>query len=206
VPANVTSDRARGRPREFDEDAVLEAVMRLFAEKGYEAASLADIVDAAGLNKSSLYNTFGSKEELFQRAIRRYVEQREQLLELAASGDRGLADLRGVIDLAEAESLSPEGRRGCLAVNSTAELGFASDDMVELARQYREAMRQQVRRPLERAADAGEIDPLMVDVYSETVMSFLLTAMLSARGGASEEEQRAHFGAMRRLVDSWRTS
>ena len=204
VSSATTADRARGRPREFDEDAVLDAVMRLFAEKGFEAASLADIVEVAGLNKSSLYNAFGAKEDLFQQAINRYVAQREQMLDLATSGGRGLDDLHAVIDLVEAEALSPEGRRGCLAVNSTAELGFASEHMVELARRYRDTMRRQVRRPLQRAGEAGEVDPSMVDAYSEAVMSFMLTAMLSARGGASAVEQRDHFDALRRLVDGWR--
>lgn len=197
-------DRVRGRPREFDEDAVVDAVMRLFAEKGFEASSLSEIVDLAGLNKSSLYNAFGSKEELFQRALRRYVAQREEMLELATSGDGGLHDLLAVIDFAEAEVLGPDGRRGCFAVNSTAELGFASDDVVELAARYRDTMRRQVQRPLERAADRGEVDPAMIDVYVQTVMSFMLTAMLSARGGASETEHHQHFDAMRRLVESWR--
>lgn len=196
--------RHRGRPRGFDEDAVLDAVMELFEEKGYEATSLADIVEAAGLNKSSLYNTFGSKEELFERALRRYIAHREQMLEMATGGDRGLDDVLAFVDLAEVESLSEQGRRGCLAVNSTAELGFASDEMANLSEEYRSMMRGHVRRPLDRAADRDEIDGNLISAYVETIVSFMLTAMLSARGGAPEGEMRRHFDSLRSLVASWR--
>jgi AcrR family transcriptional regulator len=202
-PASI--DRHRGRPRGFDEGAVLDALMELFAEKGFEAASLADIVEVAGLNKSSLYNAFGSKEELFERALRRYIDQRETMLDLAASGEGGIDDVLAFLDMAEMEAMSESGRRGCFAVNSTAELGFASPQMSELAQTYRAMMRTHIRRPLERAAGLGEIDGALVPVYAQTILAFLLTAMLSARGGATEVEMHEHFQALRRLVGSWRT-
>jgi AcrR family transcriptional regulator len=205
VGSLATTDRHRGRPRGFDEEAVLDALMELFAEKGFEAASLADIVEVAGLNKSSLYNAFGSKEELFERALRRYISQRQQLLEMAASGEGGIDDVLAFIDLAQMEAMSESGRRGCLAVNSTAELGFASEAMANLSQEYRAMMRAHITRPLERAAALGEIDAAFVAVYAETILSFMLTAMLSARGGAADAEMGDHFDALRTLVASWRT-
>jgi AcrR family transcriptional regulator len=61
-----------GRPREFDEDEVLRAALRVFWEKGYESTSLSDLLAAMGLTKSSLYKAFGSKEALFWRVVERY--------------------------------------------------------------------------------------------------------------------------------------
>ena len=69
-----TATPTRGRPRTFDEEAVLDALTALFWRQGYEATSMADIVEASGLNKSSLYNTFGSKQELFATILDRYVD------------------------------------------------------------------------------------------------------------------------------------
>src|SRR5258708_13515743 len=63
-----------GRPRGFAEDAALEAAMRVFWEKGYEGATLADLTEAMGINRSSLYAGFGDKEALFRMAMARYAE------------------------------------------------------------------------------------------------------------------------------------
>lgn len=63
-----------GRPREFSEAAALDAAMRVFWEKGYEGASLDDLTLAMGINRSSLYASFGDKEKLFTRVIARYNE------------------------------------------------------------------------------------------------------------------------------------
>ena len=133
MTSTATAPRGRGRPREFDENAVLDAVMELFWEQGFEAASLAEIVDAAGLNKSSLYNTFGSKEALFRRALDRYICGRQQMLDEITSGSDGLDDLHALVEMVRTETLSEHGRRGCLALNSAAELGFESDEVVASA-------------------------------------------------------------------------
>ena len=63
-----------GRPRGFDENAALEAAMRVFWEKSYEGATLSDLTSAMGINKSSMYAAFGDKAALFRRAMERYRE------------------------------------------------------------------------------------------------------------------------------------
>jgi len=206
MTSTATSVRGRGRPREFDESAVLDAVMELFWEQGFEAASLAEIVDAAGLNKSSLYNTFGSKEALFRRALDRYICGRQEMLDAVTSGGQGIDDLLALVDMVRTETLSERGRRGCLALNSAAELGFESDEVVVFAQRFRDNMREGIRRPLERAAGLGEIDGGLVDVYVDTTMSFMITVALSARSGAPEQELRHHLDSLSRLIDTWRTS
>lgn len=68
-----TEKRSRGRPRSFDRDEVLDAAVLVFWEKGYDGASIEDLTEAMGINRPSLYSTFGSKRELFIRAIDRYA-------------------------------------------------------------------------------------------------------------------------------------
>jgi AcrR family transcriptional regulator len=66
--------RPRGRPRSFDRDKALLAAVRVFRERGYEGATLADLQEAmGGISPPSLYAAFGSKEELFKEAVSRYV-------------------------------------------------------------------------------------------------------------------------------------
>src|SRR5882762_10738972 len=62
-----------GRPRCFCEEEALERAMRVFWEKGYEGASLGDLTEAMGINRPSLYATFGDKQALFFRAMERYA-------------------------------------------------------------------------------------------------------------------------------------
>ena len=63
------------RPREFDVDDALDRAMNVFWAKGYEATSMSDLMAAMDLSKSSLYDTFGSKHELFLSALQRYKRQ-----------------------------------------------------------------------------------------------------------------------------------
>jgi TetR/AcrR family transcriptional regulator, transcriptional repressor for nem operon len=62
------------RPREFDEEAVLEAAVQCFWAHGYEATSIRDLIEKTGITGASLYNAFGDKRALYQRALDRYVE------------------------------------------------------------------------------------------------------------------------------------
>jgi len=66
------------RPREFDEARVKEALMNVFWEKGYEATSMQDLVDATGLLKGSLYGAFGDKQALYMIALVHYDRTRIQ--------------------------------------------------------------------------------------------------------------------------------
>lgn len=59
----------------FDRDQVLGKVVTIFHEKGYNATSMQDLVDATGLNRSSIYNSFGSKKELYQESLKAYRSQ-----------------------------------------------------------------------------------------------------------------------------------
>ena len=66
------------RPREFDEHQVIEKVMTVFWDKGYEATTMQDLVKASGLLKGSLYGAFGDKQALYMAALKHYNRTRIQ--------------------------------------------------------------------------------------------------------------------------------
>ncbi|TGA94386.1 TetR/AcrR family transcriptional regulator [Streptomyces sp. MZ04] len=115
--------------KHFDPDATLETVVRLFWKQGVAATGVQDIVNATGLNRSSLYSTYGSKQQLYLAALNRYVAARSQPVfrQLAEDG-RGLpavADFfRGLIS---ARTSGEHARWGCLVSNAHA--GAESDDL-----------------------------------------------------------------------------
>lgn len=63
------------RPKAFDRDWALTRALELFQAKGYEATSIQDLVDAMGIGRQSLYDTFGDKEALYREALERYVSE-----------------------------------------------------------------------------------------------------------------------------------
>lgn len=110
------------RTKEFDPDAALQAALELFWRRGYEATSMADLVERLGIARASVYATFGSKRELYLRALERYCEQSdsERMLDLSRPGPA----LPAVRELVRRYAAADEGesRRGCFVTNTAVEL------------------------------------------------------------------------------------
>jgi TetR/AcrR family transcriptional regulator, transcriptional repressor for nem operon len=106
------------RPREFDEEAVLAAAVQCFWEHGYEATSIRDLIEKTGITGASLYNAFGDKRALYQRALDRYVE--DSIVDRIRRCE-ALAP-REAIDAFFAEivrrSLDDRQHKGCMLVNA----------------------------------------------------------------------------------------
>lgn len=112
------------RPQEFETSEALRSAMHVFWSKGYEAASLADILAATGLSKSSLYATFGGKRALFLAAFKEYQERRlfhlERILNDGQPFRRSIENFfRQVV---ERETSGDSQTSGCMTVNEAVEL------------------------------------------------------------------------------------
>lgn len=197
--------KPRGRPRRFDRDEVLDQVVELFWTQGYEATGMAEISGATGLNKSSLYNTFGSKDALLEEALGRYLDTRLGMIgEVLTDGVAGLDDLEVMFALQWEEMCGDSAGRGCLAVNTATELGLRAESVRVLSERFRSGLLSALRAALGRAGELGEIDPTMIDSYAETIMAFTLALAVVVRSGAGPEEMERKFAAMEALVSSWR--
>jgi TetR/AcrR family transcriptional repressor of nem operon len=112
-----------GRNKEFDPDAVLRRALDLFWRKGYEATSMQDLVDHLGINRGSIYATWGSKHELYLKALDRYREDRgDQALELLGAPGPALPAVRAFVRRYAEEAVNDPERRGCLVTNTAVEL------------------------------------------------------------------------------------
>ncbi|MFV2038859.1 MAG: TetR/AcrR family transcriptional regulator [Acidimicrobiales bacterium] len=198
--------RGRGRPRTFDEDEVLDALTSLFWRQGYEATSVADIAATTGLKRSSLYNAFGSKLELFSRILDRYITARIELLEtMAAEAGGGIDALHAFLEFARSEMATELGCNGCLAVNTATEFGGDDDEFAALAQKYRDRMRERIRSMIQAAAEAGDLVPDEVDNHTDMLTVFMVGMMVTARGGAHQDEIDRLIDAAHATIDSWRT-
>jgi TetR/AcrR family transcriptional regulator, transcriptional repressor for nem operon len=111
------------RPREFDEDAVLDAAVYQFWLRGYKATSVRDLAKSMGITSASLYNAFGDKRSLFRRALAHYVEcsfsDRVSRFENRLHPREAIqAFFREIVE----RSVSDEDHKGCLLVNSALEV------------------------------------------------------------------------------------
>lgn len=177
-----------GRPRSFDEDSALEAAMRLFWEQGYDATGVADLTRAMGITPPSLYAAFGGKEELFRRAVDRYVNGPARHLADALSrpAAREVAEdlLRGMVSLAA----GPDTPHGCMTVQGA----LATSDRSQAARKDLAARRRQgealLARRLEQAGP-GEL-PAGQDAAAVARYVFAVSFGLAvqASGGATAAE------------------
>ncbi|GAB6902390.1 TetR/AcrR family transcriptional regulator [Kineosporia succinea] len=130
------------RSKEFDDLTAVTAARDVFWERGYASTSLAQLQTATGLSKSSLYETYGSKRELFTRAAENYLE-RVVLPRLAPLEEPG-ADLETLAayfsGLATFFRAAPDriARRGCLLLNTAMDLNDLDDDAAALVTGYRQ--------------------------------------------------------------------
>lgn len=121
------------RPREFDEAEVLRQAMHVFWRKGYEGTSVAELLGATGLSKSSLYDTFGDKWALFLAALEVY--RRDRMAHLRAMLGDGLPARESIAaffgNIAQHAGDS-ERRYGCMSANEAVELGPHDEEVQRL--------------------------------------------------------------------------
>lgn len=144
------------RAKEFDPEDVLEEAMELFWEQGFEATSAQDLVDRTGLNRSSLYNTFGSKQELYLRALDVYREKDAERFDgLLEQFDSALDAIGSVLMGAVPSEGSP---CGCFVACATVERADSDPDTRERVRESFDRMRDGFTALVKHAQVQGEIE------------------------------------------------
>jgi AcrR family transcriptional regulator len=128
----AATTRAPGRPRQFEIDDALDKAIVVFSERGYHAASIAELKEAMGLTAGSLYKAFKDKKAIFLAAFDRYKQVRNALLdqEIGAGSDGRDKVFRMLRFYAEA-SRGESGRRGCLVVGTAIELAVYDAEAAE---------------------------------------------------------------------------
>lgn len=150
----------RGRPIAFSPDEAANAAMQVFWARGYDSASTRDLLEAMRLSRSSLYQAFGNKEQLFLEALRRYREslvgRLGRRLEAAPSA---MAFLAALFRETAQEAGSERAALGCLIFNSASELGQHDGLPSQHARQSIAAITALFQQAVTRAQVEGDIAP-----------------------------------------------
>jgi AcrR family transcriptional regulator len=184
-----TGNGKTGRPIGFDKDAALEAAMLLFWERGYEGTSMADLTQAMGLNPSSIYAAFGDKHALFQLAVKRYMEMREQYTGRAIEEPTLEKVVRALFDSTVAFLTTPGHPSTCMtltgAVGCSLDAAPARDLMTEIRRQNQVALKERLLKARKSGELAKEIN---VDDYTRYLSTIIAGLSIQAANGSTKAE------------------
>ncbi|WP_342504345.1 TetR/AcrR family transcriptional regulator [Lysinibacillus sp. FSL L8-0126] len=177
------------RTREFDEEKVLEAAMQLFWEKGYEATSLSDLTARMGIQRPSIYSTFGDKKELFEAALRRYTTSRaadiRARLQSHTSVKQAFATFFEEVIAAEyTKDLS----NGCFCINTMVELAPHDERFEILTREHQLYLAVIFQETIERGIQTGELD---ADTDAKSLAQALLVALIGLTVMLKSQPQQA---------------
>jgi TetR/AcrR family transcriptional regulator, transcriptional repressor for nem operon len=173
-----------GRPRSFAADEVVDTAMDLFWGRGYQASAVADLEDATGLSRSSLYQAFGSKEALFDSALDRYIGS--VVDDLLGGMERPGATVDDVARFFRrlARTFRGDGalaRRGCLWVNSILELAGAPDAADPRGAEYTARLRTAFTYALARPGRSGAVSRPSVERRARMLAAATLGAWIMVR-------------------------
>ena len=180
----------KGRPREFDLDEALAAALRVFWQRGYEAASMSELTAAMGITKPSLYAAFGNKEALFKKALDLYEREKLAYMRVAldAPTSRGVAER--LLGGALAMQTNAGNPRGCLGVISAVACSPEAESIREdvLARR-RSSLAALVSR-FEQAKSDGDLPST---IEPEALARYLIAILqgLSVQAGSGRNIRRS---------------
>ncbi|ADW74651.1 MULTISPECIES: TetR/AcrR family transcriptional regulator [Rahnella] len=189
--------KSRGRPKQFDRGTALSKALNLFWRHGYEATSLADLVEATGAKAPTLYAEFGNKEGLFRAAVEHYLKNfYEKSSCLLSRTDLSVEDtvgryLRAIVELfTDCDTPS-----GCFMISASSGMSSSSADIAEMLRARHLSQERTLFEYFEKKKQSGDLtavtdSALLAKYLACTIQGF----SVQARDGASSDE-------LNRLID-----
>ena len=182
-----------GRTREFDMDQALDAAISTFWTHGYEATSMADLMEATGLHKGSLYKAFADKHDIFMKSLGRYLDGAYAHMQVALSDANSPLDgLRAWLNAVVLLCRDQPVQRGCLALNAAVELGPHDGDVTAMLRSHHGRTSKLLIETIVSGQRSGEIrTDLSSDQLAQTLFIFsagLLGASKVLSGAVDPEE------------------
>jgi AcrR family transcriptional regulator len=194
----VPTVRSLGRPRAFDPDKALDAAMTVFWREGYEGASLSALTEAMGINRPSLYATFGDKESLFRKVLERYNSGPGAYVCAALNLSTARASIEAVLVGAADLNTNPNNPCGCLMIKGSDSANEAI--RCELSRHHQAGF-EATRQRIERGQREGDVDP---GANAAELANFFVAVVggiaLQAANGATREELHA---VVRTAMRAW---
>jgi TetR/AcrR family transcriptional regulator, transcriptional repressor for nem operon len=155
------------RRKEFDPDMALDSAMALFRSSGYESVSTAELCDAMGIARQSMYDTFGDKAALYEAALRRYQSASRVSVQECMNGHSPLAAITAVFEMVAGLSAA-ERRSGCMLVNAIGELIAVDATVSSIAKANQRTLIALFADTVRSGQATGEINRLLDPVEAAT--------------------------------------
>ncbi|GET24425.1 TetR/AcrR family transcriptional regulator [Prolixibacter sp. NT017] len=184
------------RNKSYSDDIVLGRAMQVFWNYGYEATSVRMLEKEMNINQFSIYSSFQNKKNLFVESIRNYREYvKKHRFQVLLQKDAGLAELEQFLQNSVQKVNQNDSSRGCLVVNTAAEIGNKDEDIAIEINRYYDFIREMLKNVLLNAVSKGEVSP-NTDVEKQA--SFFLGVMqgLSVAKKTMDKNQLADFIAV----------
>lgn len=170
--------------KSFDEDEAVGKAMKVFWEKGFEPASMANLIAGTGITRGSLYNAFGGKEQLFVKALLKYdKDNRRALLAELEAMDDPIRAIAALFDGIVAETVADPEKKGCFLVNTAAEIATHGEEVNRIIRNGLRELEAFLRRSLEVAQVRKQI-PVSLDpeATAKGLMAMIVGIRVLGRG------------------------
>ncbi len=168
----------------FDEDDAIAKAMKVFWAKGFEPASMADLIASTGISRGSLYNAFGGKEQLFVKTLRKYDtdNRRAILAEMEAMDDPKNA-IAALFDGIVADTLADSEKKGCFLINTASTLATQSEDVNQIVRNGLREIEAFFRRCIE-VGQARKVFPQRIDpeATAKALLGMIVAIRVLGRG------------------------
>jgi len=146
------------RVKLFDENKVLSKATELFWEKGYHATSIQNLVNHLGINRGSLYDTYGGKKELFYKAFQLYrTNNCNSITAFFENQNEVKNGFRALFEMGINESISDKDKKGCFVVNTTTELIPGEKELLEILQENKKIFERLFYNFLLKGQQSGEI-------------------------------------------------
>ena len=191
------------RTKQFDEKEVLQKAIELSWAKGFHATSVQDLVNHLGINRASLYDTYGDKKQLFTKAFQHYREGNSRgINKFLKSHPTVKAGLKKLFQNAIDASVQDKDRKGCFVVNTTTELIPGDPEMQKLLEENKRSYEDLFFAYLKQGEAKGEFPPGK-DLRSIATLLFVLYNGLKVVGKLDPEGDslRGPVDAALRLLD-----
>jgi len=181
----------------FDRDEVIRNVTDLFWEKGYNGTSMQDLVDATGLNRSSIYNTFGDKFQLFNESLKYYKNFQNDLIDKARSSSKSPKAAIEKLFNGVWEEMNSTSEKGCYLSNCATELSNTDPRIFNFLSKNKEAVVKSFKLLIEDAQKLGEINS---NKKAEVLANYLFSSLQGLRVTSMIDRDKEHIKGISQLI------